>query len=115
MKIIRFIIIGLIFFNNAFSQTFEKTINDNLFNPVFTGRNIQVTANEDYLVAGKTEPVNDYNKIILTKFLSSGEKLWTKVYENGEYVNYHISLEKSQDWGYIISASGPHEVRIIIE
>lgn len=113
MKIIRFIIIGLIFFNNTFSQTFEKTINDNLFNTVFPGRNIQVTANEDYLVAGKTAPVNGINKIILTKFLSSGEKLWTKVYENGEYVNYHISLEKSQDGGYVISASGPHEVRII--
>ena len=67
MKIIRFIIIGLIFFNNAFSQTFEKTINDNLFNPVFTGRNIQVTANEDYLVAGKTEPVNGYNHFLKLK------------------------------------------------
>jgi len=112
MRIIRFIIIGLVFFNNAFSQTFEKTINDNLFNTVFPGRNIQVTVNGDYLVAGKTVPVNGINKIILTKFLSSGEKLWTKVYENGEYVNYHISLEMSQDGGYLISASGPHEVRV---
>ncbi len=113
MRIIRFIIIGLIFFNNTFSQTFEKTINDNLLNTVFPGRNIQVTANGDYLVAGKTVPVNGINKIILSKFLSSGEKLWTKVYENGEYVNYHISLEMSQDGGYVISASGPYEVRII--
>ena len=112
MKIICFIVIGLIFINNSFSQTFEKTINDNLFNPVFPGRNIQVTTNGDYLVAGKTAPVNGINKIILTKFLSSGEKLWTKVYENGEYVNFHISLEKSQDGGYVISVSGPHEVRI---
>ena len=113
MKTIRFIIIGLIFFNNTFSQTFEKTIDDNLFNPVFPGRNIQITADEDYLVAGKTAPVNGYNKIVLTKFLSSGEKLWTKVYENGEYVNYHVSLEKSEDGGYVISASGPHEIRLI--
>ena len=112
MRSICLIVIGLIFSNNSFSQTFEKTINDNLFNPVFPGRNIHITANNDYLVAGKTVPVNGINKIILTKFLSSGEKLWTKVYENGEYVNYHISLEKSVDGGYVISASGPHEVRI---
>jgi len=51
MKIIRFIIIGLVFFNNTFSQTFEKTINDNLFNTVFPGRNIQVTANGDYVIS----------------------------------------------------------------
>ena len=115
MKKILIIILGSIFINTAYSQTFEKTLNDNLFNTVFPGRNIQVTANGDYLIAGKTTPVNGINEIILTKFLSSGEKLWRKVYENGEYVNYHISLEKSADGGYIISASGPHEVRIIIE
>ena len=112
MKKILIIILGLIFINTAYSQTFERTLNDNLFNTVFPGRNIQVTANGDYLIAGKTTPVNGINKIILSKFLSSGEKLWTKVYENGEYVNYHISLEKSEDGGYVISASGPHEVRI---
>ncbi len=108
-----FLLLGLITINCTYSQTFERNITGYFFNPDFPGRNIRITNDRDYLIAGKTAALDGTNMIVLTKFSDSGYQLWTKNYETGAYVNYHVSMEESVDGGYIISATGPYEIRLI--
>jgi hypothetical protein len=113
MKKTTFLILWVMTNICGFSQTFERTLNGSYYNSVFPGRNVQITDSGEYLIAGKTVALAGYNEIALTKYSTTGERLWTKPYGSGEYVNHHISIEKSLNDGYIISASGPHDIKII--
>jgi hypothetical protein len=113
MKKTILLIVCMLIITCGFSQTFERAFSGFFYNSVFPGRNIQITDEGEYLIAGKTVPLNGYNEIALTKYSINGDSLWTKTYGKGEYVNHHVSIEKSIDGGYIISGSGPHDIKII--
>ena len=113
MKNTTFLIVWVVTNICGFSQTFERTLIGSFYNSVFPGRNVQITDSGEYLIAGKTVPLAGLNQIALTKYSTTGERLWIKTYGFGEYVNHNISIEKSLNGGYIISASGPHDIKII--
>jgi len=95
------------------SQTFETTLSGYNYNPVFQGSSIIVNEEGDFLIPGKSRPIDGLSSLVLSKFGNTGNRLWSNNYETGEYVNYQLCLHNTADGGYLLSAAGPYEIRLI--
>jgi hypothetical protein len=113
MRITLFILSGLIYISFCHGQTFEQSVSGFYFNPDFPGRNILLTGDGDYVLAGKSLSINGLSSITLSMFHQDGTRLWTNNYETGEYGNFHLSLESATANEYFLIASGPYMTRII--
>ncbi len=113
MKVIISLLLCLIAVTPLRSQTFETTISGYYYNPVTPGNSIIVNEEGDYLIAGKSRPIDGLNSLVLSKFGNAGNRLWINNFETGEYVNYQLCLHNTTDGGYLLTATGPYEIRLI--
>jgi hypothetical protein len=63
------------------------------------GYSVQQTTDEGYIVAGTTYLCGGYADLYLIKTNSSGDTLWTRIYEGGA----GYSLQQTTDGGYIVT------------
>lgn len=113
MRITLLILACLVYISFCCGQTFEKAVSGFYYNPDFPGRNILLTGDGDYVMAGKSLSINGLSSITLSMFHQNGTRLWTNNYETGEYGDFHLSLEAVPVNEYFLIASGPYLTRII--
>ena len=113
MKINLLIATGLFCLCNNYGQTFEQSFSGYYYNQDFPGRNILITEDGAYVLAGKSLAINGLSSLALSMFYKDGTRLWANNYETGEYLDFRISVEASANNGFVVIASGSHLTRII--
>jgi hypothetical protein len=82
--------------DTLWTKTFGGSDND-------YGSSVQQTTDGGFILIGETTPAGgSYLDIWLIKTDASGDTLWTKTFDRGEYV-YGTSVQQTTDGGYIIT------------
>ena len=94
------LMVGLLFPHNASSQVIGQFTYGG--NSLEKGNDILVAKNGDYILAGESESYQTDNRCInLLRVNSSGDVIWSKIYDNSVYEMPNTVLN-SPDGGFIV-------------
>lgn len=108
-KFFSFIIMMMIFFNLASAQNyFMKTFE---IGERAAYSKVVVTADHHYMALGTLDTLLNPNGILLSKYDTDGNVMWTRVYEEGSYIG-GSDIVQTSDGGFAITASQRQFIRI---